>query len=104
MQNVFSLLTDIICPIFRLLQYYYRNVELDGNRSGVFCFARINHLGGETIMEFTRQLQAETSEQIAIHLGRQQMVIFARGIKDLDQQSTSMSCFQMSHVGDFKIF
>lgn len=46
-------------------------------------------------MEFTRQLQAETSEQIAIHLGRQQMVIFAHGIKD---QSTSMSCFQMSHV------
>ena len=44
-------------------------------------------------MEFTRQLRAETSKQIAIHLGRQQMVIFAHGIKDLDQQSTSMYCF-----------
>lgn len=40
-------------------------------------------------MEFTvtRQLQAETSEQIAIHLGRQQMVIFAHGIKELDGAS-----------------
>ena len=56
-------------------------------------------------MEFTvtRQLQAETSEQIAIHLGRQQMVIFAHGIKDLDQQSTLCPVFKCPMLGILNI-
>ena len=37
-------------------------------------------------MEFTRLLRAETREQIAIHLGQQQMVIYAHGRKDWGQK------------------